>query len=635
MPKHTQRFDTPSHHYVHPSLRTSSHGSVAVENKHPEDVNERLARLRQVQSLQPSAAQKQAIVDVVTHRTVPPSLRNLLDIPETAAPRPKAGTRMRPSRTPGPAAPKSWLAGGGLEEARLKERRENARLACQRHGELGRRSPLRFGLLAPKQEGSRRKLDRKSLVHLALKSMAENWDSVIIAEQYNLAALPVQTKSWLLSHICIYGPDVIDINTLKVLFLTESELPGSTGSEEVSWLDFSGLLNSSFTLRKLKNYFLHRGATESSSVFPVLSERSKISIGDENTRPRGDDLADILDKKLAISPSTELKSSINRVKETEQSSLASWEEEFERETQSFSSPVTPLRFPQLTRLSLAHPGSSVSWADLLSLSPYLATLTHLSLAYWPTPSLTPNSITSAVDSPHGPSVRYGGTDFYSAFDNDWAEAANILRRLSNNTYCLKWLDLEGCTEWVSALAWPFSHNDPVAVIPDSISREEEWYPSASTSASEDSQVRPSQCAISWEGAWKLVEYVNVSQGSIVQDVATLTKFPLNDESFQRYTKELERCLDGSPSDFYSESALIEAFKPVQERDKRKWRSRRNETEEVEFSVRMRRNRAGLAPCKFDHGWYPSSNQVKWMDRFAARGLHGAEDFMFWMSGRMQ
>lgn len=124
----------------------------------------------------------------------------------------------------------------------------------------------------------------------------------------------------------------------------------------------------------------------------------------------------------------------------------SWEESISR---SISPPV-----PHLTHLSISHPPSTISWPRLLTLSKHIPTLTHLSLAYWPVPSLTPNAKTAVMSSPYGKDIQYGGTNYYShSLDNDFREAAAILKRLANHSYNLEYLDLEGCTDWLQALKW--------------------------------------------------------------------------------------------------------------------------------------------------------------------------------------
>jgi hypothetical protein len=115
-------------------------------------------------------------------------------------------------------------------------------------------------------------------------------------------------------------------------------------------------------------------------------------------------------------------------------------------------------FINLKHLSLALPPvhtKAASWSSLLSLVAELRTLTSLSLAYWPQPTFTPvaASTRAVITTPRSPPVVYGGSDMYTAHDNDWREAAGILRTLSRSLYCLKWLDLTGCGDWFAALRW--------------------------------------------------------------------------------------------------------------------------------------------------------------------------------------
>ena len=77
-------------------------------------------------------------------------------------------------------------------------------------------------------------------------------------------------------------------------------------------------------------------------------------------------------------------------------------------------------------------------------------LTHLSLAHWPMPMLLSNSLTAYVRAPNG-THPYGNLSYYSVLDQDWSEAASIMRRLSKATTSLKWLDLSGCWPWIRCL----------------------------------------------------------------------------------------------------------------------------------------------------------------------------------------
>lgn len=188
----------------------------------------------------------------------------------------------------------------------------------------------------------------------------------------------------------------------------------------------------------------------------------------------------------------------------------SWEDVAEEVPISVSSSLSVPIFPNLTRLSLAHPGASASWADLLALSKNLGKITHLSLAYWPMPSTTPNAMTASMVSKHTRPVALGGSHFYSELDDDWHEAANILRRLSQNTYSLKWLDLEGCA-WHKSLTWDESYTSH-----SNISRtvtHDEWRPSSSCPGPD------------WNGPWQQIEYLNLFQGWIPNDQNTLRAMP--------------------------------------------------------------------------------------------------------------
>ena len=96
---------------------------------------------------------------------------------------------------------------------------------------------------------------KDSLIHQCLKNIALNWEFLSEFEQHNLTTLPVYLKSLLLSYLSVFAAEhVIDIGTLKVLFLTSAEQPGSTGSEELSQLDLTGYLNSECTVLDIAKY---------------------------------------------------------------------------------------------------------------------------------------------------------------------------------------------------------------------------------------------------------------------------------------------------------------------------------------------------------------------------------------------
>lgn len=405
--KHQHRqFPKPST-TTHPSLSRSATSTspppAASSTNGSRSVNELLSESRRTA---PNKVDRQAVTAVVTAPTVHPSVKALLGLPQTPTPKPRqaktdAYGRVR-GRTPGPPPPASWLSIiPHTYSSRYGEDRAapGASLDPTQQADLARLPGLNF---PPKS----------SLVHLTLKSLAINWEWHVYRDQYYLATLSSNLKQLLLSYIAVYGPPFgITSESLRVIFAPETEVPGATGNDDITHLDLSGLLGVSITLKQLEQLL---------------------------TTPR---------------PAAEANVEASRPKSQESSELDSWESYADDDLSLDSLTLHAKPFPYLTHLSLARPHPTVSWSRFLSLAPHLATLTHLSLAYWPVPSLTPNSKTATTSSKFFPPVAYGGSDFYSAFEGDWSEAAGILRRLSRAIYCLKWLDLEGCNEWSGALNW--------------------------------------------------------------------------------------------------------------------------------------------------------------------------------------
>ena len=380
--KRIHQFAKPSS-VPHPALTSSrqdaSRHSPNVPHTTTTSVNDLIRHLRQTQV---SSTTPERAPDDPNAPTVHPSLKAILDIPDTPAPRPRPGMRTsggRRIRGPaGPAAPKSWLTQPNM--ANQGSSSTTGRVADRHLGSLP-------GTYLP---------SRQSLEHLTLKSLAQNWGWHIEYDQFYLATLPRRFKETLLSYIATYNDQGIDCEGLRILFLDDTELEGATGCESITHLDLGTAVGRALTLKELKDVFTKK---------PRVHDTAAAGKGD--------------------------------IPE-------SWEEDL-----TPSTPLSMARFPALTHLSLSHLAIA-SWKGLLALSPYLATLTHLSLAYWPTPSITPNSKTAYRESPAG-NIDYGASNFYSYTDGDLSEASGVLKRLSRATYCLQWLDLTGCSEWIGAL----------------------------------------------------------------------------------------------------------------------------------------------------------------------------------------
>lgn len=414
-------------------------------------------------------------------RTVPPELRRILHIPEVNAPKPKAGTRTRrvPGGTarppPGPAPPTSWLQQSRHAPAHTGNGR--------RSGSTGYKAP-RFSTLARAMDAELKRLPPpRSLVHQCLRIFALQWEDLVEYEQHYIAALPVALKEALLSYLAIYGGhDCLDFRSLKILFQNEEGM-GTLDWDETHFLDLTHLLNEHLTLGEVGKC-LKRSTTQPMPDISALSTR------EESPGKTKEEVAD------------------------------SWEEEIDPPSPpppALSAKLLTPHFANLSHLSLAHPGRVASWPDLLRISPSLNKITHLSLAHWPRPSATPNANTTSMVSNHT-SVALGGSHFYSNLDEDWHEAANILRRLSINTYSLQWLDLEGCF-WFPALTWhigghllaPRPHGTGHGNEEDSDNKN---WTLGSASPGPD-----------WNDAWRRITYLNLFQGWIPCDNVSLQNMP--------------------------------------------------------------------------------------------------------------
>ncbi|GME28887.1 uncharacterized protein LTHEOB_7500 [Neofusicoccum parvum] len=509
MPKKYQQNYKPASNYVHPSLsssRTSASSDAAPPSS--QTVNDRLNQLRREQAPISAIDRRNEITESLTTRVVHPAVRQLLNLPEISGPRPRFVQRTANGRrVPGPAAPQSWLN-------RSRHAPEYAR------------------------DGSA----EGSLVHYACKALAKNWDWLLEYEQYYLATLPTQLKDVLFSYLAMYGPeDGISLDTLRILFLTEQELEGATGSDELIHLDLTGMITEKFTLRDLTKYMIEVPGAKKEDVTTAMQQ---LSVSDE--------VAD------------------------------SWEEADSEPIPTVPKALLNARFPNLTHLSLAHP-QNASWEKLLILSSHLATLTHLSLAFWPKPTMTPNAAAASMTSKHG-RFNLGGTHFYSEMDDDWQEAANILRRLANNTYCLKWLDLTGC-DWTPALTWGTD--------------EETWQPVGITrrhsTDNEDWLIKRAAPCPDWNGSWRQVTYINVSQGWIPHNINAIRALPARILSF-----DLLNFLKSEQGKMLSESQASKA--PQTSAQVNSWIEKESQNRTIAQVIKGLRNGAKGQYCRVDYGW---------------------------------
>lgn len=346
-------------------------------------------------------------VNVPISGSVPPSVRIALNMPAPDGPPPRAQLRgpARLRRIPGPPPPQSWLTQS--QHAPNDQRLTFSKLRWLR---------ARIQQQASTLPGIASLPNVKSLEHLIYTRMATDWNWHAFHDHTYLSVLPVSSRMTLLSYLAVYH-EFDTSNPLPLLFPQESD-PEELAA--VTRLDLTNSLGTWATMRKVEKELL-------------MIKDAKLVAG-KAKQP-----------EIEVIPE-------------------SWDDE---ETQSSlgNAPTvlqSKLRFPNLKHLSLAcNPASShepPAWGALISLTAHLPGLTSLSLAHWPMPTYTPNAAKGRVkiiDSsrPSVPAQLYGGTEMYTAFDNNWREAAGILRSLSRNLYCLTWLDLSGCVPWLQALTW--------------------------------------------------------------------------------------------------------------------------------------------------------------------------------------
>ncbi|KAF2030937.1 hypothetical protein EK21DRAFT_111390 [Setomelanomma holmii] len=541
--KHTPAYTTTKPNYVHPSLQ-GSRAAASATTSEPQTVNQRIAQLRREQAPRATIEQRNEITSVVSSRTVPPDLRRILHIPEVNAPKPKAGTRMRTRLPggarppPGPAAPSSWLHTSRHAPKYVRDHRTT---------KSGERASLRCSHLAEVTEDDFKRLPPpRSLQHHCLRTFAEHWIELSEYEQHYLPTVPIVLREALLSYLTIYGGDkCLDLKSFKILFQSGGD--SISDWEEVRFLDVTGLLNEDFTINDL-------GKSLKRVLGQVPEDLEALSISD--TSPKGKSKA-----KMEV--------------------VDSWEEEVDDPAITDSilpAQLTTPHFSNLGRLSLAHPGAWASWPDLLKLSPSLNKITHLSLAYWPRPTLTPNATTTSMVSNYA-RVSLGGTPFYSDLDDDWHEATNILRRFSANTYSLQWLDLEGC-QWIRALTWRSDNSND---------------PSTATAHAADSwSITASIPGPDWTDAWRRITYLHLFQGWIPADKKSLQNMPagLVPVQLMRWLRE----------NAGNEHVTWKLNKQERGYMVTEWVDREKVARQVGMEIQSRRRSMGGGWCKVDHGW---------------------------------
>lgn len=295
----------------------------------------------------------------------------------------------------GPPPPRSWVSAGRQTPG---------------HGTGARAAKLNLSEVSQYSLPGAYIPEKGSFIEILLRNIAVDWDFHRVYNQHHLYFLPIHLKAPLIRTIGVSngGVSIADLKLILLppaYILEDSDLDDQLSvTQEVTYLDLSASLGRPLKLKEVTDL-----------LYPTKKEQQEDEPEDswdaaEDTRPN-------LPRSL---------------------------------------------LPNLTHLSLALDplnASGGSWKQLLAFSQKASNITHLSLAYWPEPCLTPRARFSSMSSPDGKSIAYSGTNYYShSLDHDWSEALLILRKLSRSFYELEFLDLTGCARWFPALMAESSHD---------------------------------------------------------------------------------------------------------------------------------------------------------------------------------
>lgn len=366
----------------------------------------------------------------------------------------RAATRSQ--RTPGPPAPRSWL-----------------KIGESRHGGI-----IIDGEFADEINVTRRPAlsavggtqlpPQRSLLHQTLKGLAADIEWHAEYDHEYLSAIPTRLKPVLLSYIATYSPNGASLQVLRFLF----DVQDTTDCETVECINLGGALGRALTLKQLNQYWVGRQ-----------------QLGASKTSAAVNSIPDSWDEE---SISTSLRNSTLR-----------------------SGPTVGLHFPSLVHLCLSHPSASISWTEFLHFARHLGSLSSLSLAFWPFPSIPGSSNTS----------RASASNLTMDHDSEdaTADAAHLLSHLARCTPNLRSLDLTGCSTWWYVLRTttplrtssysrshdsPRLHNPAFSVSFDSVNTTLLPRSAASTTLSSLDRVMN---GIDWASAWPRLARLHLVQ----------------------------------------------------------------------------------------------------------------------------
>lgn len=394
---------------------------------------------------------------------------------------------------------------------------------------------------------------RRSLLHQVLMATAVNIEWHTEYDHEYLSLLPLEVRYQLLEYVGLYGSTQgISLRSIRTIFADANA--AATYGSDVQRLDLTGSVGRNLPLKHLISAWSRRAVTTPNNLV-----------------------------------------------------LDSWEEAPEEEPVRISnlSLDCGLCFPNLTHLSLSRPSQAVSWDELLYLSRYLGSITHLALDHWPRPQLPDLEDESRT-------IRLRDKD---------DEAAYVMNILSKNTPSLVWLSLACCQDWINDL-WPSAHRPDTATSGTggmhrsvaqarsirSRSRVRSAWADGTSHVSKQSIDNRGTSGPDWAGTWSKVQHVNVSQewlplGLRANELRWLLKMRSSTEDFANHhftfaplarepesyrviapTSEIQRSIDGR-------------------RATNQWLSGVYKAAELASKVRRLRRLLGQLPCHFEYGWH--------------------------------
>ncbi|CAI4214827.1 unnamed protein product [Parascedosporium putredinis] len=231
----------------------------------------------------------------------------------------------------------------------------------------------------------------RSMIDVVLKHVAREWRTLGPLEDLGLWALPDRSRQVLVRYLEAYhGPDV-GVSDLRAIFVPDGSVESGVFSEN-AYLTHLHVPSSALTASTFPSLI--------SMLFPKAPDRQGLAALEEEPQDSWDS-AELDFAMLSLSPAA---------------------------CSRADSPL--LAIDPAIYQGQGAPGSSLgvlpSWRHLLQLAKKMPGVTHLSLAFWPEPSRTPNAKFASVVGPQGTSIH-----------QSW--------------YQLQYLDLTGCAAWFQAL----------------------------------------------------------------------------------------------------------------------------------------------------------------------------------------